>query len=147
VTTKPLAFAAAIATLAFASTARAESVQCDHAALARAEAAVLDAQARYQVAQGWGAQNRAIALVAAAGEQLRTAKALCDVTPATEDAPKVSPFDSDADPFAPVAHLPTEPLELDPDTVAYLLVCGDVPIEECMGLAVEAKPEFRHDRW
>jgi hypothetical protein len=94
--------------LALLGTARAESTACDHAALARAEAGLLPAQARYTAARDWGSQNRAVALVAAAGEQLRTAQALCTVT---EVAPKLSPFEADADPFesespAPAWHEP-----------------------------------------
>jgi hypothetical protein len=135
-----------IATLALAltaGTARAESVYCDRGKLGDAEAAVRQAQARYQVAQGWGAQNRAIALVAAAGEQLRAAQALCDVTAARSDMPLVNPFEADADPFAPAGHLPTEPLEVDPDMAAWLLVCGDSTAEECAGLATAETTE-RH---
>jgi hypothetical protein len=113
--------------------AHADSLVCDHAALARAEATVLDAQARYATATGWGAQNRAVALVAAAGEQLRTARQLCDVS-----------VDGGADPFA-VATLPTEPLELDPDTAVWLLVCGDSTAEECAGIAVA--DDERTERW
>jgi hypothetical protein len=146
-TLKTAALAAALATLALAPTARAaESTQCDRAALARAEAAVNDSEARCSTATGWGAQNRALALLQAATEQLRTARQLCNVTPASEDKPLANPFETDADPFAPVAHLPIERLEaVDPDTAAWLLVCGDSTAEECAGLAVEDEP--KPTRW
>jgi hypothetical protein len=100
--------------------ARAESTACDHAALARAEAGLLSAQAQYTAARDWGSQNRAVALVAAAKEQLRTARALCGVVPVAV-ATTVDPFETD---------------EMDPDEAAWLAVCGDATADECGGLEV-----------
>ena len=88
----------------------AESTQCDHAALARAEGAVLEAEARWTAARDWGAQNRALALAEAAREQLRTARALCTTTEdrtlvearaAADVAASAAPFETSSDPFAP----------------------------------------------
>jgi len=78
-----------------AATSRADSLACDLAALARAKAGVVDAQARYSMAGDWGAQNRALALVAAATEQLRTARALCSHPEPVELAARANPFEED----------------------------------------------------
>jgi len=122
---KTVALGGVLATLPFAAnTASAESVYCDRGKLASGETAVLDAQARFYAAIDWAAQNRTLALLVAATEQLRLARVLCDVLEAREDKPKVSPFEPDTDPFAPVANLPTESLEVAPDMAAWLLVCG-----------------------
>jgi len=114
--------------------APAQSPACDRAALARAEASVLDAQARFATAADWGAQNRALALVAAARDQLAAATALCAPTKHAELPALASPFETaDApDPFEPE------------EDAAYLLVCGSLTVEECAGLDV---PAGKAERW
>jgi hypothetical protein len=60
-------------------------------------------------------------MVSAAVAEVQAAKALCELTPEK----KVSPFESDPDPF--------EADDIDP---AWALVCGNLTADECSG-AVE----------
>ena len=110
-----LALASAIATYAACDhhANASEHPACDRGALARAESAAVTAERLSYNARGADSALLAAQMIRAAGEQLRAARALCEVA----EAAPVFPFASEAEPFA------TD--ELDPDLAEWRAVMGD----------------------
>jgi hypothetical protein len=123
----------AILLLALTLAASTDSLACDRASLSHAETTINEAQRVQFACMDPGECTLADQLVRAAVEQLRAARALCDV-PAPAISSGADPFEADA-----VA-------TLDPDKAAWQLVCGDATAEECAGLDAP-RTEIRREKW